>query len=172
MTTFNEILSVTPRSHVAMLSPVPRLEDMPAPSNNPAIRQVLGELATLHYAAHVTLYGPAPDRVHVRRASVRDNGVDNPTYLATLGPAYDAASVEWFHAFEAGLTKWRQACFPDPLLRYAGDHPHTHRIKVVETSSVIEIVTKRLQRLERHQHLANLLRILPDMIDPNPGSPA
>ena len=72
------------------------------------------QIAKIHYAAFVTVYGPAPGGIRVEEDTViNDAGVTEIVFKA-IPETTEPAALEWVEAFRAGLSKWSEACFNDP----------------------------------------------------------
>ncbi len=65
----------------------------------------------LHIAAIVTVYGPIPDLVRITFEPTQPAGVK----AFASCPLSDAQAVDWTFAAGAGLTKWAEAQFCDPV---------------------------------------------------------
>jgi hypothetical protein len=160
MPSLNDALATTPEQRTAALPPVPQMELIPTLSDAPTIIEMYRDLVWLHYAAFVTLHGPPPDRVDVHPATLLGaSRLSFPTRLATLARTADHAAVEWFHAFEAGLSRWRDADFPNPLTFEPSD-PGMVLVTMDAPDVVLATAVQRLICAGRTDRLANLHRIL------------
>lgn len=176
--TFQDILTVKSRLQTAFMPTSPLMAPLPALSNDPLVQDLYERVATLHFAALVTVCGPAPDRVSARGVRILDGKGGPPrfAYMATLGRAPDHASVDWFHAFEAGLTHFQQAGFPDCVTETVedpNDPDSFSRWTIAETSDVVLRACRRLAAEDRDDALRHLARFAPQLVPArfNPDSP-
>lgn len=177
--TFTDIITVKDRLYTAFMPTTPLKAALPALSSDPLMQSLYETVASLHYAAFVAVWGPAPDRVNVRCVTVLDGegGPPRPAYLATLSRNPDHQSVDWFHAFEAGLTSYHEAAFGDPVSEVLEDPSDPESLSfwtVAEAGDVILRACRLLAAEDRPDALRNLATVVPQHIPPHfdPDSPA
>lgn len=165
----NNILAVTDRLRTAFMPNAPARTALPALSDDPNVYNLYERVAALHFAAFVALCGPAPACVNVRCVQVADGkgGPPRPAYLATLSRKPDHASVEWFHAMEAGLSRFGEAGFPECVTGVVEDQSDPDSLcywTIADTSEVILQACRVLTAEGRLDAVRNLATVVPQHI--------
>lgn len=158
MPDFASLISTVPPHCHASLWPAPANARMPPPVDDPHVCAVNDRLLDYHLAALITLYGPVPSGVTLQKVIVSADDTRVSSYFATISedPAFE--ELEWFHGFEAGLTNWDEAAFPDPLVHTPLDaaDPEGHGdLSIMSMAEIETHVSASLRKARRYGDLAN-----------------
>lgn len=157
---FKPLLAETAPKGVVLMPTTPRRTRLPDIEAGQHMGQVYEEVAALHYAALVALYGPAPAGVPVNCVYSGIGQPLTPHYAARFGDTLDDAGAFWRDAFTNGLESFEEAGFPDPVSIY-GDvaDPSRFVVRVGDHDEVLRLAcagfartgaADRLRRLVTH----------------------
>lgn len=144
-----------------LMPPAPLQARIPKPwgDDDIATRTVLEDIARLHLAAFVSLYGLPPEAVAYQLVQTGKVGALRPAFAFTLQGPDSPKARAWLSAVQDGLDSWMQAGWSNPIVteRCGGD--------VLWWTAPLEEAAldaaKRLKILGRAEALANLAAYLP-----------
>lgn len=159
----------------ALMPPAPVNEFLPLASDvDPDVYDILELLSEYHYAAFCTVYGLPPLGVSMPRIYCErdDRRGPQPLYAATI--ARDAAIVSqaWFEAFRAGLDRWDDAGFPDPLTMLQPPGSATIKVTITPAHTILRKAAQRLAAEAREDALRNLALVVSEPMIAAPRPPA
>lgn len=157
---FMPMLQETAPAGVVLMPTAPRKTELPDIQASPDMPQIYEEVAALHYAALVALYGPAPDGVVVNCVYSGMGQPLTPHYAARFKCETDTAGAFWRDAFTTGLEGFAKAGFPDPVTVFGDlEKPGRFIVRVGDHDEVLRLAcagfartgaTDRLRRLVDH----------------------
>lgn len=113
------------------------------------------DIAYLHLAAHVCLYGGLPDDVHMSLLLYKPPSAEPEPRIYLMCASRDPASLEWVEAARAGLDHWLEAGFIDPL----EDIKLQEHTGLPVYASYETLLQHNLNRLKVHGALDRYLRL-------------
>ena len=160
-------------SSLAVLPPAPLDAMVPAYSFDPAVQTIHRQLAALHCAAFVVVFGPPPQFVAIEPITVEPaEGPPQPVFSAVLQPRADAKSHDWFVSFQTGLNRWEDAHFRDPIIMTPSEgNPELLDLVMTTYDDAVRSACRRMLRVGHEAGLRNLVahcdHLIPSRYDPD-----
>lgn len=164
---FETLLKADPASGVVIMPLAPAAVVLPAHAPASALFPFLEEVAKLHLAAFVALYGPPPQSVKVQKVEIADPGAEMlPRYTCSFAAPLSESAACWVTVFRDGLEHWSEANFPYPISQESAGVGQT-TFAVAPFDQVMEYACYAYYRAGKINALRNLARYFEGLVPPS-----
>lgn len=148
---FKTLLDQPAPSRVVLMPLAPAAVVLPLQADSNALLPFLQEVARLHLAAFVGLYGVPPFGLQISKLQISEAGEPlRPHYSCSFKPPLSTEAGLWLDAIRDGLESWGEAHFPDPICMKS-EAPGMTTYAVAPLLSVASRAPDR--RFASHRHL-------------------
>jgi hypothetical protein len=113
---FKTLLDQPAPSRVVLMPLAPAAAVLPLQADSNALLPFLQEVARLHLAAFIGLYGVPPSGLRISKMQIAEAGEPlRPHYACSFKAPLSTQAALWLDAFRDGLESWNEAHFPDPI---------------------------------------------------------
>lgn len=113
---FETLLDQPAPSRVVLMPLAPVAAVLPLQADSSALLPFLQEVARLHLAAFIGLYGVPPFGLRISKMQVGEAGQPlRPHFACSFKAPLSTKAGLWLDAFRDGLENWSEAHFPDPI---------------------------------------------------------